>query len=41
MSAADLITPKDGAHWCAIGTGNFQRHRREIVNAGSDITEIK
>ena len=37
----DSITPKHGAHRCAIGTRDFQRQRRKIVNAGSNVAEIK
>src|SRR4029450_13839178 len=37
----DSITPKHGAHGCAIGASDFQRQRRKVVNAGSDVTEIK
>src|SRR4029450_4833032 len=37
----DSITPKHGAHRRAIGTRDFQRQRRKIVNAWSDVAEIK
>jgi hypothetical protein len=37
----DLITPKHGAHGGAIGTRDFQRQRRKIVNTGGDVAQIK
>ena len=37
----DSITPKHGAHWCAIGANDFQRQRSEIVNAGTNAAQIE
>jgi hypothetical protein len=35
------IAPEHRADGCAIGASDFQRQRGEIVNAGSDVTQIK
>src|SRR5262245_35874328 len=41
LFAADSVAPEYCAHRRAIGASDFQRQRREIINAGGHVAQVE